>query len=70
MSTTVPEIPSPPIRSSTPHARCPVSKENLLDDKKAQLGLTDDCPMCLDLGLMVRVCFHHSLPQGKCYYPK
>ena len=69
MSNTAPETFSHPIRSSIPHARCPVTKEKLLDDKKSQLSISDDCPICFDLGLMVKVGFHPSLPQGKCYYP-
>ena len=66
MSTSGPEVPlSPPIRSSTPHSACPATKEELREDG---LKVFEDCPICLDEGLVRIGCHPSSLlsaAQGK-----
>ena len=47
-------------RSSKPHPDCRATKEELLNKKKNPLDVDEDCPICLQIGLLCSVGCHPS----------
>jgi hypothetical protein len=61
---TLTETSSPSKRSGTPHFDCKLTKEELLNDKKAPLSFGDDCPICLKRGVACEAGCHPSQVLG------
>ena len=55
----------PPIRSDTPHSSCHATKEELLS---AGSTVLEDCRICLDGGILVRVGCHLPSHENRGYF--